>query len=89
MTRPLALCLLLVSACHHEKPATTPPADGGKTEPVIPSSDPTGNECVARCLEGDTHKDVTVDEREAACRADCPTEAPAEGEGDAATEPPA
>jgi hypothetical protein len=86
MTRALVLlCTSLVLACQ-PKSNTNPPDAKGHTEgvtneQVIPSSDPTGAECVARCLETDAHKDLAVDEREAACKADCPApESTPEGE---------
>lgn len=51
--------------------------DGG----TKPASDPTGAECVAKCLEGDTHKDLDFDAREAACKAECPAPEASPDEG--------
>ncbi|MFO0636626.1 MAG: hypothetical protein U0168_27660 [Nannocystaceae bacterium] len=80
MNRALLL-LPLVLALSCEKKSTTPPEF--VPEKATHTTDPTGAECVAQCLEGDKFKDQELDQREASCKAECPdpSATPAEGEG--------
>lgn len=88
--RPLSICLVLaLAACGPKKDGAAPPNDPYPTPeaqpvPPEPTSDPTGKECTARCLESDRYADQAIEAREASCAAECPAEPGAAVDAEAA-----
>ena len=87
---PSLVFVLGLAACGPKKDGTEVPDHGGNKGELTPTVDadanPTGPECIAKCLEGDQFKDQAVEDREKSCAADCPA-APAADDAGASEEP--